>query len=246
MSAVRQRSRQCCTTIPKEMYAPLVQKRWPKVFLKRLKKGIGSKSNGALRMLSLVPSQDTNERLRFKLHLRPAGSGSEDLTEKLPPLPPNKEAVDILGDYLKYLYTCSRTYIQESHANGIDLWNSVVNDIHFVLSHPNGWEGIQQSRMRKAALLAGLVPDAEAGLARISFVTEGEASLHFAINHGLPPEASSVRSSLPTCFQLTDTCSLTTGWRSSTQAEERSILVPTAALRQEPSSPSRKLRSLSV
>ncbi len=56
----------------------------------------------------------------------------------------------------------------------------------FVLSHPNGWEGTQQSQMRTAAILAGLIPDTPTGNARLSFVTEGEASLHFAIQNGLP------------------------------------------------------------
>ncbi len=28
----------------------------------------------------------------------------------------------------------------------------------YVLSHPNGWEGTQQSQMRSAAILAGLIP----------------------------------------------------------------------------------------
>ena len=40
--------------------------------------------------------------------------------------------------------------------------------------------------MRKAAVLAKLIPNTEAGLARLSFVTEGEASLHFAVHNGLP------------------------------------------------------------
>lgn len=43
--------------------------------------------------------------------------------------------------------------------------------------------------MRRAAILAGLVPDTTAGHARLSFVTEGEASLHFAIHNGLPTGA---------------------------------------------------------
>jgi len=55
-----------------------------------------------------------------------------------------------------------------------------------VLSHPNGWEGAQQWQMRQAAILAGLIPDTTAGHSRLSFVTEGEASLHFAIHNGLP------------------------------------------------------------
>jgi len=55
--------------------------------------------------------------------------------------------------------------------------------MYFVLSHPNGWEGKEQSRMRKAAVKGGLVPDDSSGHSRISFVTEGEASLHFAIEN---------------------------------------------------------------
>ncbi len=57
---------------------------------------------------------------------------------------------------------------------------SVGNNIDFILSHPNGWEGKQQSEMRRAAIKAGLANENEAW-ERISFVTEGEASLHFCL-----------------------------------------------------------------
>lgn len=66
------------------------------------------------------------------------------------------------------------------------------DSIDFVLSHPNGWEGFQQGILRKAAVAAGLVPDNQKGHSRISFVTEGEASLHFAIRNGLPEQALEV------------------------------------------------------
>ncbi len=39
--------------------------------------------------------------------------------------------------------------------------------------------------MRQAIVDAGLVPDNEEGHTRVQFVTEGEASLHFCIHHGL-------------------------------------------------------------
>jgi hypothetical protein len=68
----------------------------------------------------------------------------------------------------------------------------VQDQIDFVLSHPNGWEGTQQSEMRRAAVLANLIPDTTAGHARLSFVTEGEASLHFSIQNGLPAGAIKV------------------------------------------------------
>ena len=107
------------------------------------------------------------------------------LTDEIPPLPLNKTVVEVLADFLAYLLECASSYIQETHANGVDLWASVKGQIHFVLPHPNGWEGAQQAEMRKAAVLAKLIPDTTAGHARLSFVTEGEASLHFAVQNGL-------------------------------------------------------------
>ncbi len=63
------------------------------------------------------------------------------------------------------------------------MWNSVEDDINFILSHPNGWEGRQQSEMRNAAISAGLVKNEAEALDRVSFVTEGEASLHYCLNN---------------------------------------------------------------
>ena len=100
--------------------------------------------------------------------------------------------VEVLADFLRYLLECASSYIQDTHANGPDLWNSVKSDIDFVLSHPNGWEGTQQTDMRRAAVLAGLVTDDGIGHSRLSFVTEGEASLHFSVHNGLPAGAMKV------------------------------------------------------
>ena len=129
---------------------------------------------------------------RFKLHLRSRVGAGRSVGDELPPLPLNKTVVEVLGDFLKYLLECAASYIRDTHANGPDLWNSVKSDIDFVLSHPNGWEGTQQSEMRKAAVLAGLVPDNTSGHSRLSFVTEGEASLHFSVQNGLPTGAMKV------------------------------------------------------
>ena len=100
--------------------------------------------------------------------------------------------VGVFADFLSYLLECASSYIQDTHANGPDLWNSVKSDIDFVLSHPNGWEGAQQSEIRRAAVLAELIPDNESGHSRISFVTEGEASLHYSVENGLPAGAMKV------------------------------------------------------
>ncbi|KAF5374607.1 hypothetical protein D9615_008998 [Tricholomella constricta] len=125
----------------------------------------------------------------FKLHMRPKAITSSNPMDKIPPLPAGKSVVDLFGDFIRYLYSCAKLYITESHANGTQLWSSVERTIDFVLTHPNGWEGGQQQQMRKAAIQAGLVPDTIEGHARIRFVTEGEASLHFCIQSGLTTEA---------------------------------------------------------
>ena len=132
---------------------------------------------------------------RFKLHLRPRASDPRQELSTLPPLPPNKTVVDVFSDFLAYMFKCARDYIQETHPGGAQLWSSVAENIDFVLTHPNGWEGSQQSLMRLSAIQAKLVPDSDSGRARVSFVTEGEASLHFCLSKGLVSEGVKVRSS---------------------------------------------------
>ncbi len=80
------------------------------------------------------------------------------------------------------------TFIQESHQNGTELLLSVKGDIEFILSHPQ-WLGreLNSSNCVGQPFTAGLIPDDDKGHERIHFVTEGEASLHFCIEHGLPP-----------------------------------------------------------
>ncbi|KIL60590.1 hypothetical protein M378DRAFT_914269 [Amanita muscaria Koide BX008] len=116
----------------------------------------------------------------FKLHLRPPhlAPSQEFVLQKLRSFPKNKTPVQVFGDLLRYLFQSTKKYIMDSDS---DLsWDSVETNMYFVLSHPNGWEGKQQSQMRKAAIAAGLVDKSEAS-ERISFVSEGEASLHFCL-----------------------------------------------------------------
>ncbi|KAJ7511445.1 hypothetical protein B0H11DRAFT_1955126 [Mycena galericulata] len=120
----------------------------------------------------------------FKLHLRPGNDGPE-----IPPLPHRKTATSVLADFLRYLYECAKIFIEETHPSGHALWLSLQNNIQFVMAHPNGWEGKQQNQMRDAAVVAGLIPNSDAGHDRLRFVTEGEASLHFCIENGLATEA---------------------------------------------------------
>ncbi|KAJ3514774.1 hypothetical protein NLJ89_g2173 [Agrocybe chaxingu] len=109
----------------------------------------------------------------FKLHLRPKTKLAIEMNEKIPPLPPGKSAVDVFADFLCYLYKCAKTYIEETEPNGANLWYSLLHQTDFVLSHPNGWEGGQQGQMRRAVIMAGLLPDTQSGHARLTFNGKG-------------------------------------------------------------------------
>ena len=128
------------------------------------------------------------ENVRFK----PRFLSEVGVASVIPRLPLNKTVVEVFADFLRYLLECASRYIRDTHADGHDLWISVQDQIDFVLSHPNRWKDTQQREMRRAAVLADLIPDTAAGHARLSFVTEGEASLHFSIQNGLHAGAMKV------------------------------------------------------
>ncbi|KAL4065607.1 hypothetical protein V8B97DRAFT_1875242 [Scleroderma yunnanense] len=120
----------------------------------------------------------------WKLHLRPRNMPSTHINDSdIPALPPSKTVIEILGDFMRYLFQCAKTYIEESHENGRAMWTSFQDNIDFVLSHPNGWKGPQQSQIRQAAVMAGLVPDTPNGQARIQLITEDEATLHYCLGY---------------------------------------------------------------
>lgn len=131
-------------------------------------------------------------RTRFKLHLRPEHLDSQELNRSdFPPLPPGKTVVEVFADFLHYLFDCARKFIITTiEADGEEnlIWDTVKDNIDFILGHPNGWEGLQQEKMRKAAASGGLISDDAEGHARVHFVSEGEASLQFCIGHELITE----------------------------------------------------------
>lgn len=125
--------------------------------------------------------------------MRPQKDLADEVADNMPKLPRDKSVITILADFLRYLLKCTKAYIEGTDTTNVGtLWSSFGDRVHFVLTHPNGWEGIQQQYMRKAAVLADLITDDMAGQSRISFVTEGEASLHFAIRNGISLEALTV------------------------------------------------------
>jgi hypothetical protein len=119
----------------------------------------------------MFPSNSTPSS--FMLHLNPKNEID------LPPLPPNKAAEQVVGDFLRYIYQYTKKYIQETHDGGVQLWDRLNGHIEFVLPYPNGWEVTQKTTMGKAAVVAGLVPDTPAGRSRVHLLTQGEATLNY-------------------------------------------------------------------
>ncbi|KAJ7074548.1 hypothetical protein C8F01DRAFT_1043782 [Mycena amicta] len=115
----------------------------------------------------------------FKLQLRPR---SLHTIHELPPIPNHISLDQIYTDYLHFIGTQFRSSFRIAYANGDTLWNELEPSMELVLSIPNGWEGGQQERMRRAAIAAGIV-DAKGG-ARVKFVTEAEASILYTIDTG--------------------------------------------------------------
>ncbi|KAI0313394.1 hypothetical protein OF83DRAFT_1175707 [Amylostereum chailletii] len=114
---------------------------------------------------------------RFKLLLFPTSTATNGITH--PTLPPSKTIVDVYADFYPFLLQCASTHIRMTHVDGDRLWESIQDDVAFVLSHPRGWGAEQHKVMRRAAVRGRLVPDTPEGRARITFVAEGEASLHY-------------------------------------------------------------------
>ena len=168
----------------------LEQKRFERGSKSKLQRMNGARLNGARQSHPLRTKMADWSFRRFKLHLRSKHNPSNNrVAAEIPPLPPGKTVVQVFGDFLKYLMECTTTYINDTHPNSQELWDSIKGNVSYVLSHPNGWEGLEQSQMRQAAVAAKIIDNTPAGHAKLSFVTEGEASLHFAIEHGVLSEA---------------------------------------------------------
>jgi len=94
-------------------------------------------------------------------------------------LPRGKTIIDVYADFMRYLFDSTKVLFKSSEPGGEVRWNSISDSIELVLTHPNGWGGPQQMKLRTAAVQAGIVPDTPDGHSSVHFVTEGEASFSF-------------------------------------------------------------------
>ena len=113
-------------------------------------------------------------------------------------LPRGKSIIDVFADFIRFLFDSTKALFKTSEPNGERRWKSVSDNIELVLTHPNGWGGLQQKQLRAAAIRAGVVRDTPTGRSRVHFVTEGEASFNFCATHTEAGKRLRVRCILPT------------------------------------------------
>jgi hypothetical protein len=99
---------------------------------------------------------------------------------EIPPLPSSVDVGKVYSDFISYLYNHTRDFFIDSTPNGENIWNRLQSEIIIIFCHPNGWDISQQSFLTKCAVKAGIIPEDRVD-ARVEFVTEGEASVHYAV-----------------------------------------------------------------
>jgi hypothetical protein len=114
--------------------------------------------------------------------MKVSGPGKPGAKLEIPPLPNGVTLSQIYSDFIKYLYDRTMDFFVENTPNGRNIWNRLKSKIALIFCTPNGWEISQHIFVRNAVVAAKIVPPTKAE-ERISFVTEGEASVHYVLAH---------------------------------------------------------------
>ena len=115
------------------------------------------------------------------MDLPPAyGSPTNSEPLKIPPFPSRVTTETVYTDFMKYLMENTKKSFEECIPNGAAIWRRLRDAMLVILTTPNGWDLAQQGTLRKAAIAAGLVKEENAH-ELLDFVTEGEASVHYAL-----------------------------------------------------------------
>jgi hypothetical protein len=89
----------------------------------------------------------------------------------------------VYADLMRYLMESTRRFFETITANGAEIWARVRDTMVIVMATPNIWDIREQSTLRKAAIMASLVTEENASQL-LQFVTEAEASVHYALAQG--------------------------------------------------------------
>jgi hypothetical protein len=95
---------------------------------------------------------------------------------------------------MRYLLQHTKPVFEDRIVDGKTIWENYHSDMVLIIAHPNGWGIREQEFLRKAAIEGGII-DAATAKARIRFVTEAEASVHYCIRY------SNIASRFQVCCQ---------------------------------------------
>ena len=79
-----------------------------------------------------------------------------------------------------------------THAGDAALWRTAEDDLQFVLSRPNGWEGTQQTKMGRDVVYGGIISDTVQTPERQELALSQEANLQTCVLNGLTQEMLAV------------------------------------------------------
>ncbi|KZV88104.1 hypothetical protein EXIGLDRAFT_679279 [Exidia glandulosa HHB12029] len=112
----------------------------------------------------------------FKLWLHP-----EELRDtyglEAPALPEGVPLERVYSDFLHYVFKHAQQFVKN-----VAMSNEVQENYDIVMAIPNAWDNRQQTFIRNAAVAANIFPR-NFDPRRLLFVSESEASVHFAIEH---------------------------------------------------------------
>src|SRR5260370_4541007 len=87
----------------------------------------------------------------------------------------------------RWLVGHTKHFCRTHTIGGEQIWRRLGPQATIVLAIPNGWEIEQQYVLRKAMQMSGILPE-NFDEDRLEFVTEGEASVHYALHHIRNPD----------------------------------------------------------
>ncbi|KZV99292.1 hypothetical protein EXIGLDRAFT_725904, partial [Exidia glandulosa HHB12029] len=88
----------------------------------------------------------------------------------------------VYADFLSFIFKHAVEFFTTSAHDGERIWSRLCDNVVIILATPNGWDSYQQGFLRDAIVVAGVLPQGFEP-ERLQFVTEAEASVHYALEH---------------------------------------------------------------
>jgi hypothetical protein len=119
----------------------------------------------------------------MKISHRPPAYGDASGTlpaMDIPPLPRGVTLKQVYVTFLGYLFSATQNFFENNTPNGTKIWKRLEDQNVIIFTTPNGWDTTQHFFLQEVAVDAKLISPKHVE-ERLEFVTEGEASVHYAL-----------------------------------------------------------------